>query len=258
MSSFKNIGNRFNENASYSAFKKLVQQDLVISHYQASKQFCTNATVYLFGDSVPSITPTPTPTPTITPTLTATPAITPTISPTNSPTPSITPTISITPSNTPPSTPATTPTITPTNTPTTTVTPSNTPPTITPTTTITPSVTPTNTSTPTPTNSAACYATAFSASLETIFNGACSETIAQVLYTDYSGSWPPTQAYLDGGGTMTVFTSSTCDTSLNTYYAFDSSSATGTDVNSFLRVDDSVGDGPGDVINIYDCDTSPF
>ena len=72
MSSFKNIGNRFNENASYSAFKKLVQQDLVISHYQASKQFCTSATVYLFGDSVPSITPTPTPTPTITITPTAT------------------------------------------------------------------------------------------------------------------------------------------------------------------------------------------
>lgn len=190
MSSFKNIENRFNENASYSAFKKLVQQDLVISHYQASKEFCTNGTVYLFGDNVP--TPVPTPTPTSTPT----------------------------------STPTQTPTQTPTNTP-----------------------------TPTPSNSSACYATIFSASLETIFNGACDETIAQVLYTDYSGSWPPTQAYLDGGGTMTVFTSNTCTPSPNTYYAFDSSSATGTDVNTFLRVADSSGDAPGDVINIYTCES---
>jgi hypothetical protein len=53
---------------------------------------------------------------------------------------------------------------------------------------------------------------------------------------------------------MTVYTSAGCSVaSPNTYYAFDSSSATGTDVNSFLRVDDGVGDGPGDVINIYDC-----
>ena len=94
----------------------------------------------------------------------------------------------------------------------------------------------------------------FSASLPTIFNGACSETIAQVLYTDYSGSWPPTQAYLDGGGVFTVFTSAGCAVaSPNTYYAFDSSSRTGTDVNSFLRVSDSVGDYPGDVVLISDC-----
>jgi hypothetical protein len=94
----------------------------------------------------------------------------------------------------------------------------------------------------------------FNASGPTNFGGACSETITQTLYTDYSGSWPPTQAYLDGGGVMTVYTSAGCSVaSPNTYYAFDSSSATGTDVNSFLRVDDGVGDGPGDVINIYDC-----
>ncbi len=96
--------------------------------------------------------------------------------------------------------------------------------------------------------------TPFSASGPTNFNGACSETINQVLYTDYSGSWPPTQAYLDGGGVMTVFTSAGCAVaSPNTYYAFDSSSATGTNVNTFLRVDDAVGDGPGDVTLIQDC-----
>lgn len=95
---------------------------------------------------------------------------------------------------------------------------------------------------------------AFNASSPTNFGGACSETIDQVLYTDYSGSWPPTQAYLDGGGVMTVYTSAGCAVaSPNTYYAFDSSSRTGTDNNSFLRVDDGVGDGPGDVISIFDC-----
>ena len=94
----------------------------------------------------------------------------------------------------------------------------------------------------------------FSASLPTIFNGACSETIAQVLYTDYSGSWPPTQAYLDTGAEMHVYTSAGCSVaSPNTYYAFDSSSRTGTDVNSFLRVNDSVGDNPGNVSLINDC-----
>ncbi len=94
----------------------------------------------------------------------------------------------------------------------------------------------------------------FSASTPTNFNGACSETITQTLYTDYSGSWPPTQAYLDGGGVFTVFTSAGCAVaSPNTYYAFDSSSASGTDVNSFLRVSDSVGDYPGDVVLISDC-----
>ena len=94
----------------------------------------------------------------------------------------------------------------------------------------------------------------FSASTPTIFNGACSETITQTLYTDYSGSWPPTQAYLDGGGVFTVYTSAGCAVaSPNTYYAFDSSSASGTDVNSFLRVSDSVGDYPGDVVLISDC-----
>jgi len=104
----------------------------------------------------------------------------------------------------------------------------------------------------------ACPSTAsclpFSASGPTNFGGACSETITQVLYTDYSGSWPPTQAYLDGGGVMTVYTSAGCPVaSPNTYYAFDSSSATGTDVNTFLRVDDGVGTNPGDVILIQDC-----
>jgi hypothetical protein len=95
---------------------------------------------------------------------------------------------------------------------------------------------------------------AFSASGPTNFNNACSETIDEVLYTDYSGSWPPTQAYLDGGGKMTVFTSAGCAVpSFNTYYAFDSGSATGTNNNAFLRVDDGAGDNPGDVIYIYDC-----
>ena len=107
-------------------------------------------------------------------------------------------------------------------------------------------------------NTAACPSTSsctpFSASGPTNFGGACSETIDEVLYTDYSGSWPPTQAYLDGGGTMTVYTSAGCAVaSPNTYYAFDSSSATGTDVNAFLRVDDSVGANPGDVVLISDC-----
>jgi outer membrane biosynthesis protein TonB len=247
MSSFKNIENRFNENASYSAFKKLVQQDLVISHYQASKKFCTNATVYLFGDNIPTPIPSPTPTPTPTGTPTQTPTNTPTGTPTNTPTPTQTPTQ--TPTGTPTSTPTNTPTSTPpapSNSATPTQTPTNTP-------TATPTQTPTSTPTPTPSNSSLCYATAFSASLPTTFNGACSETIAQVLYTDYSGSWPPTQAYLNGGGTMTVYTDTSCTTSPNEYYAFDSSSATGTDVNSFLEVDDGVGDGPGDVININNC-----
>ena len=54
---------------------------------------------------------------------------------------------------------------------------------------------------------------------------------------------------------MTVFLDSGCSVaSFNTYYAFDSSSATGTNVNAFLRVNDAVGDGPGDVIYIYDCE----
>ena len=61
----------------------------------------------------------------------------------------------------------------------------------------------------------------FSASTPTNFGGACSETITQTLYTDYSGSWPPTQAYLDGGGVFTVYTSAGCAVaSPNTYYAF--------------------------------------
>ena len=95
---------------------------------------------------------------------------------------------------------------------------------------------------------------AFSASGPTNFGGACSETIDEVLYTDYSGSWPPTQGYLDAGGKITVYTSAGCSVaSPNTYYAFDSGSATGTNVNAFLRVDDAVGANPGDVIQIYDC-----
>jgi hypothetical protein len=105
----------------------------------------------------------------------------------------------------------------------------------------------------TPSDTGSCIP--FSASLETIFNGACSETIAQVLHTDYTGSWPPTQGYLDGGGVMHVYMDSSCSVaSPNTYYAFDSSSTTGTDVNSFLRVNDAVGDNPGDVIYIYNCE----
>ncbi len=95
---------------------------------------------------------------------------------------------------------------------------------------------------------------AFNASGPTNFGNACSETIDEVLYTDYSGSWPPTQAYLDGGGVMTVYTAAGCSVaSPNTYYAFDSSSRTGTDNNAFLRVDDGVGANPGDVILISDC-----
>ena len=146
MSSFKNIENRFNENASYSAFKKLVQQDLVISHYQASKTFCTSATVYLFGDDVPYIPPTPTPTPTQTVTPTGTPTNTPTQTPTNTPTNTVTPT----------GTPTNTPTGTPTNTPTQTATPTSTPPapSNSPTPTGTPTNTPTNTPTPTVTPTA--------------------------------------------------------------------------------------------------------
>ena len=96
--------------------------------------------------------------------------------------------------------------------------------------------------------------TPFSASVATNFGNACSETISQVLYTNYSGSWPPTQAYLDGGGEMKVYTSAGCGVaSFNTYYAFDSGSATGTDNNNFLRVNDAIGDNPGDVILIQDC-----
>ena len=94
----------------------------------------------------------------------------------------------------------------------------------------------------------------FSASTPTNFNGACSETISQVLYTNYSGSWPPTQTYIDAGNEIKVFTSAGCAVaSPNTYYAFDSGSRTGTDVNSFLRVNDVVGDAPGDVVLISDC-----
>jgi hypothetical protein len=95
---------------------------------------------------------------------------------------------------------------------------------------------------------------AFNASVATNFGNACSEAITETLYTDYSGSWPPTQAYLDGGGVMTVYTAAGCSVaSPNTYYAFDSGSRTGTDNNSFLRVDDGAGTNPGDVIAIYNC-----
>ena len=94
----------------------------------------------------------------------------------------------------------------------------------------------------------------FNASVATNFGNACSEALTETLYTDYSGSWPPTQAYLDGGGVMTVYTAAGCSVaSPNTYYAFDSGSRTGTDNNSFLRVDDAVGANPGDVIGIFDC-----
>ena len=94
----------------------------------------------------------------------------------------------------------------------------------------------------------------FNASVATNFGNACSEAITETLYTDYSGSWPPTQAYLDGGGVMTVYTAAGCSVaSPNTYYAFDSGSRTGTDTNSFLRVDDGVGTNPGDVILISGC-----
>ena len=95
---------------------------------------------------------------------------------------------------------------------------------------------------------------AFNASGPTNFGNACSETIDEVLYTDYSGSWPPTQAYLDGGGVMTVYTAAGCSVaSPNTYYAFDSGSRTGTDNNAYLRVNDGGGANPGDVISIFDC-----
>ena len=94
----------------------------------------------------------------------------------------------------------------------------------------------------------------FNASVATNFGNACSEAITETLYTDYSGSWPPTQAYLDGGGVMTVYTAAGCSVaSPNTYYAFDSGSRGGTDNNSFLRVDDVVGTNPGDVLSIFDC-----
>jgi hypothetical protein len=53
---------------------------------------------------------------------------------------------------------------------------------------------------------------------------------------------------------MTVYTAAGCSVaSPNTYYAFDSGSRTGTDTNSFLRVDDGVGTNPGDVILISGC-----
>jgi len=96
----------------------------------------------------------------------------------------------------------------------------------------------------------------FSSSGVTNFGGACSETIDQQLYTNYSGSWPPTQGYLDAGGLMTVYLNSNCTTpSFNTYYAFDSSSRSGGSVNSFLRVSgNSSDDTLGDVIYIYNCE----
>jgi hypothetical protein len=56
-------------------------------------------------------------------------------------------------------------------------------------------------------------------------------------------------------GVMHVYLNDNCSVvSPNTYYAFDSSSATGTDVNSFLRVSDAAGDDPGVVIYIYNCE----
>ena len=95
----------------------------------------------------------------------------------------------------------------------------------------------------------------FNVSSPTNFAGACSETIDLSIYSDYSGSWPPTQAYLDGGGKMTVYNIHGCSSpSANTYYAFDSGSRTGTDNNSFLRVNDAVSAIPGDVIQIYTCE----
>ena len=95
----------------------------------------------------------------------------------------------------------------------------------------------------------------FSSSGVTNFGGACSETIDQQLWTDYSGSWPPTQTYLDNGGKMTIYTNDDCSTtSVNTYYAYDSSSRSGTDVNAFLRVNDLVSSVPGDVLQVYTCE----
>ena len=53
-SSFKNIENTASENASYSAYKKLTSQDVVVTHYVAKKQFniegvdLTNNGIYSF------------------------------------------------------------------------------------------------------------------------------------------------------------------------------------------------------------------
>jgi len=95
----------------------------------------------------------------------------------------------------------------------------------------------------------------FSSSVATSFGAACGETITRQLWTDYDGTWPPTQAFLDGGGVMTVYTNNDCSTtSPNDYYAFDSTAANGSTVDAFLRVNDGGGANPGDVIQIYDCE----
>ena len=100
-----------------------------------------------------------------------------------------------------------------------------------------------------------CVSNPFSASVATNFGAACSEEILYLLYTDYDGTWPPTQAYLDGGGTMKVYAADGCSHAVgNTYYAFDSSSAAGTDNNGFLRTNDDGGTNPGNVIAIFNCE----
>ena len=96
------------------------------------------------------------------------------------------------------------------------------------------------------TSASAAACTPFSASGATNFGGACSETIDQVLYIDQD-TWPPqtgSHIYVSAGCSVVSF---------NTYYAYDSSSATGTNVNAFLRVDDEAGDNPGVVLQTYDC-----
>src|SRR6056300_727244 len=102
MSSFKNIKTRLDDNASYSAYKKLVQQDFIISDYTARRDFFITGSDlssqgiyhYLFDNFIVYVPPTPTPTPTVSITPTNTPTLTPTITPTvtSTPTPTITPT----------------------------------------------------------------------------------------------------------------------------------------------------------------------
>lgn len=214
MSSFKNIKTQFDDNASYSAYKKLVQQDFIISDYTARKDFFITGSdlvsqgiySYLFDNFILYVPPTPTPTPTQTTTPTQTPTVTPTttitVTPTSTPTVTPTTTVTLTPTSSPTRTPAATPssTATPTNTPTpsvtATATPSNTP---------TNTITPTNTPTPTPTISS--YS--FSISPESGYSGmanaeqACSQITAQTIYFDNGNPTDGDTAYTNIGRTTT-------------------------------------------------------
>ena len=97
--------------------------------------------------------------------------------------------------------------------------------------------------------------TPFSSSATTNFLGACSETINQQLWTDYSGSWPFTQTMLDAGLLIHAYTDADCTTvpSQGVYYAFDSGSASGTSTNVFLRILNEGGDAPGKIGLVQGC-----